>query len=222
MRRALWIPLIIALAGCPPSVQPGHTKILEDVPPGQRGMPTGGMMANPHGGMANPHGGGAPFAPFAGGGGPAKPAEQGAELALPLEGNNSKAQLDRERALIADPTQAASFERAYRLTFAVDRSVRRPAEARELFLQLLQAKPGFAPAFRGVAYTWVDDGFQLEKAIAAYEQAIKADEGYGSAHYGLAFLLAQTDPEQGKKHYRRAMELGVEDERNLGTKFGWK
>ena len=39
------------------------------------------------------------------------------------------------------------------------------------------------------------------------------------AHYALAFTLTQTDPATGKRHFQRAMELGVQDARSLGQRF---
>src|SRR5262245_17719218 len=114
MRRFAPILLALALTGCPPSVKPGRTKILEDVPLGGRGVAGGdpheghghgGGPIDMHGGTS---GGGRPAAP-------AKPVEEGDALPLALEGHNSKAQLARELALVGDAELAPKFERAFRL-----------------------------------------------------------------------------------------------------------
>jgi hypothetical protein len=218
MRRLAPIVLVLALTGCPPPVKPGRTKILEDVPVGGRGIAGADPHAgHDHGGPIDMHGdttgAGRPMAPP-----PAKPAEQGVALPLALEGHNSKAQLAREVAAVGDPALGEKFERAFRLTFTADKANRNVAEARALFQEVLAKKP-FAPAWRGIAYTWVADGFQIGPAIEAYKKAIEADETYGPAHYGLAFMLGQSDPVTGRKHFERALALGVEDERHLAEQF---
>ena len=46
-----------------------------------------------------------------------------------------------------------------------------------------------------------------------------ADPDYGEAHYALSFMLTQSDLERGRRHFERAMQLGVPDERNLRGQF---
>ena len=55
-------------------------------------------------------------------------------------------------------------------------------------------------------------------------KAIELKPDYGEAHYALSFMCAmdpsnQANMAKGAEHFKRAMELGVEDERNLGQRF---
>lgn len=136
---------------------------------------------------------------------------------LPPTGHNSAAQLQAEAARLDDPQLRAAFEQAFVLTFHQDKSRRDVARARELLRPLLERD--FAPAWRIQGYTFIDDGFQLQPAIDCYERAVQAEETYGMAHYALAFALTQVNPEDGRRHFERAMQLGVEDQRNLRQRF---
>lgn len=135
---------------------------------------------------------------------------------LPPVGHNSADQLQGEAAQLPEALRPA-FEQAFVLVFHQDKAQRNIARARELLKPLLEAN--FAPAWRVQGYTYIDDGFQMEPAIECYQRAIAADEGYGMAHYALAFTLSQTDPAAGKRHFQRAMQLGVQDQRSLGQRF---
>lgn len=136
---------------------------------------------------------------------------------LPPTGHNSAAQLQAEAAALDDPQLKAAFEQAYLLTFHEDKAKRDADRARELLKPLLERN--FAPAWRVQGYTYIDQGFQLQPAIECYERAVQADETYGPAHYALAFTLTQVNPEDGRKHFERAMQLGVDDQRNLRQRF---
>jgi hypothetical protein len=57
------------------------------------------------------------------------------------------------------------------------------------------------------------------RTITLYERAVELDPDYGEAHYALAFMLGPTDRERGAVHFARAMELGIDDERNLRERF---
>lgn len=138
-------------------------------------------------------------------------------VGLPATGHNSAAQLHSEAAALEDAPLRAAFEQAYVLTFHQDKAQRDADRARALLRPLLERN--FAPAWRVQGYTYIDQGFQLEPAIECYERAVQADETYGPAHYALAFSLTQTSPEDGRRHFQRAMELGVEDQRNLRQRF---
>lgn len=187
--RGLVLGLPLLLLGCPPRVKPGVTPILQPIPP--PGTPT---TAPPPGASSTLAG------------------------ALPLQpkGHNSEEQLARELAALPDELRP-SFEKAFRLTFCTDRGSRSPREARELLKPLIAAR--VAAAWRVQGYTFVDDGFQVDEAIKCYEQAIQCDETYGPAHYALAFMLGQQEPQRGRTHFERAMALGVEDARGLKGKF---
>lgn len=136
---------------------------------------------------------------------------------LAATGHNSAAQLHAEASKLDDPQLKAAFEQAFVLTFHQDKSKRSIDRARELLKPLLERN--FAPAWRIQGYTFIDDGFQLQPAIDCYERAVQVDETYGMAHYALAFSLTQTNPDDGRKHFERAMQLGVEDQRNLRQRF---
>lgn len=136
---------------------------------------------------------------------------------LPATGHNSSEQLHAEAALLPTPELKAAFEQAFLLTFNEDRAQRNADKARELLAPLLERN--FAPAWRVQGYTYIDQGMQLQPAIECYERAVQADETYGPAHYALAFTLTQVNPEDGKKHFQRAMELNVQDQRNLRERF---
>lgn len=187
--RALALALPLLLLGCPPRVKPGVTPILQPIAP--PGTPT--------------------TAPPAG-----APSTLAGALPLQPTGHNSEEQLAREMAALPEELRP-SYEKAFRLTFCTDRGSRSPREARELLKPLLEAR--VAPAWRVQGYTFVDDGFQVAEAIRCYEEAIKADETYGPAHYALAFMLGQQEPQRGRTHFERAMALGVEDARGLKGKF---
>ncbi len=195
--RSTW-PILLALlcaplCGCPPRVREGKTPILQPVPP--PGTPT---VAPPVGAGLDP--------------------QLAAALPLAPAGPNSEQLLAREAEALAQHEGARSaFERGFRLTFTTSKEARRPREARELLAPLLQRS--FAPAWRVQGYTFVDDGFQMDQAIQCYEKAVAADETYGPAHYALAFMLGQSDPQRGRRHFERAMQLGVEDARGLKGKF---
>jgi tetratricopeptide (TPR) repeat protein len=62
-------------------------------------------------------------------------------------------------------------------------------------------------------------GFNHEAAMANYQKAIELKPDYGEAHYALAFMYAMSDLEKGREHLKRALELGVADERNLVDNF---
>jgi Tfp pilus assembly protein PilF len=59
----------------------------------------------------------------------------------------------------------------------------------------------------------------MQGATQHYEKAVELDPDYGEAHYALSFMLTQFDVERGRKHFKKAMELGIPDERNLGPRF---
>jgi TPR repeat protein len=62
-------------------------------------------------------------------------------------------------------------------------------------------------------------GFNVDGALADYKKAVELKPDYGEAHYALAFMYAMGDREKGVEHFKKAMALGVPDERNLGEKF---
>jgi len=167
---------------------------------------------NPHGGMSDPHAG----IPGMGGMGDAGDvATDGKPIPLKLTGNGGAAELARELAKIEDADVAQKFERAFRLTFSTDRAQRDYDAARELLRGIVLAQPRFAPAHRALGYAEFNLG-RIDLAIQEYRKAVDLEPSYGEAHYAMAFMLATQDLEEGYQHYRKAMELGVADERGIG------
>jgi tetratricopeptide (TPR) repeat protein len=140
---------------------------------------------------------------------------------LPLKesGSGSRAELTRARAATQDPESARLFAEGFLLTFTSDTSKRDYPRARELFQQAIALDPKYAEAYRGLAYAEFNIGFNREAAFQNYEKALQLKPDYGEAHYAMAFLYAMDDVGKGAEHFQRAMELGIEDERNLGQRF---
>jgi tetratricopeptide (TPR) repeat protein len=145
--------------------------------------------------------------------------EQGQALALKLEGIGSKVELDHALAKLPDEETRAHFEAGFRSCFVNDPSLRDYPAALAVMERLLQQVPDFAPAYRTMAYAKLNTGFDMAGATALYEKAIQVDPNYGEAHYALSFMLTQFDPERGRTHFDKAMELGIPDERNLQERF---
>lgn len=145
--------------------------------------------------------------------------EEGEPLALKLEGIGSRAELQRAAARIEDPELRATFEAGFRSCFVYDRAQRNYALAAEATAAVVERIPDFAPAYRVLAYARLNSGSDMAGVTSLYERAVELDPDYGEAHYALAFMLTQSDPEQGRRHFERARELGVPDERGLRERF---
>ena len=140
-------------------------------------------------------------------------------MPLKLEGIGSKQELDRALAALDDEMVKTQFEMGFRNCFVMDRSLRNYASAVPAMEGVLERVPNFAPAFRVLAYAHFNLNFDMVKGKDFYEKAVEADPEYGEAHYALSFMLTQFDMERGRKHFERAMELGVPDERDLRGQF---
>ena len=173
------------------------------------------MGTNPHAGM-NPHSG-TMSAPGVGSSGPT----DGAEIPLKTTGLGSAAELTRALAKLEDSRAAAHFEQAFRLTFTSDPAKRNYHEAEELLASVVASHPEFAPAYRALGYARFNmNPMEPMASLVDYEKAAELDPSYGEAHYAIAFMCAATgEREKGVDHYRKAMALGVEDERNIGAQF---
>jgi Tfp pilus assembly protein PilF len=145
--------------------------------------------------------------------------ETDAELPLKLEGIGSAAELARALERLDDPEARERFELGFRSCFVKDREKRSYHTALTAMQEVLRKVPDFAPAYRVMAYARFNLSFDMAAARDLYEKAVQADPDYGEAHYALSFILTQFDPERGREHFERAMELGVPDERNLRQKF---
>jgi Tfp pilus assembly protein PilF len=140
---------------------------------------------------------------------------------LPLKetGSGSEAELERGRKATSNAEAAEAYAQGFRLTFTSDQAQRNYAAAKDLFQKALSLDPNYAEAHRGLAYAEFNLGFNREEALKHYKQAIELKPDYGEAHYALAFMYAMDNLEEGAVHFKKALELGVEDERNLGQRF---
>lgn len=178
-----------------------------------------GMEANrPASPDAAPPGAGAPAAPPSmGSTGPT----DNDPLPLKTTGLNSAAELSRDLPKLGDPQAAVQFERAFRLTFAADATKRDYRVADRMLQEIQAAHPKFAPAYRTRGYALFNmNSMQPAASLAEYEKAVAIDPEYGEAHYAIAFMCAATgDLQKGVGHYRKAMALGIVDERGIGQRF---
>lgn len=184
----------------------------------QEGQTEGMAQGSPHGTMppgGSPHGGTPPAG--VGSSGP----NDGAPVPLKTAGLGSAAELERELGKLQDERAAAHFEEAFRLTFTSDPMKRDYQTAETLLKAVLESNPKFAPAYRTLGYAEFNmNPTDPSISMQDYEKAVELDPNYGEAHYAIAFMCAATgEREKGAEHYRKAMALGVEDERNIGQRF---
>jgi len=142
-----------------------------------------------------------------------------ATLPLKETGSGSLAELERGRTGTRNAQAADCFASGFRLIFTSDMEQRNYAAGKQAFLEAIALDPNYAEAYRGLAYAEFNLGFNRPAAMENYLKAIELKPDYGEAHYALAFMYAMDDLERGAVHFRKAMELGVADERNLATKF---
>ena len=148
----------------------------------------------------------------------AAPAETGKPLPLKLSGMNSLEELNQGLAKLPDVESKQLFEDAFRKTFTADQSARNYADADAKFRLVIKKNQKSAEAYRGLGYALFNQG-QADTAMDNYLKAIEINPSYGEAHYAVAFMYAMGDTAKGKKHYQKAMQLGIPDERKLGEKF---
>ncbi len=140
-------------------------------------------------------------------------------LPLKLTGLSSVEELKRDLGQAKNDEVKTLFEDAYRKTFTADGTKRDYQGAVEDLKKVLEIQPEFAPAYRTLGYAEFNIGFNVDAAMKDYQKAVDLDPDYGEAQYALAFMYAMTDRDKGAEHFKKAMELGVPDERNLGQKF---
>jgi tetratricopeptide (TPR) repeat protein len=172
-------------------------------PHGAGNVPQG----DPHAGLGDAHGG-------AGTG-----AVDPESLPLKDTGSGSMAELERARAATKNAEASDCFARGFHLIFTSDMEKRDYAAAKPLFLQAISLDPNFAEAYRGLAYSEFNLGFNRAAAFENYKKALTLKPDYGEVHYALAFLYAMDDLKQGGEHFKKAMELGIPDERSLRDRF---
>jgi tetratricopeptide (TPR) repeat protein len=140
-------------------------------------------------------------------------------LPLKLTGLNSVEELKRGMAATTNQEAAKLFEQGFRKTFTADNSKRDYAGAETDLKKAIELDPKYAQAYRTLGYAEFNMGFNVDAAMADYKKAIELDPNYGEAQYAIAFMYAMTDREKGAEHFKKAMELGVPDERHLGERF---
>lgn len=216
--RSLLVPIVcgaLLVAGACSKKQPPETTAGGTV--GQ--PPAAGQPADPHAG-ADPHSGLDPHAGMGMGMQTPGPTD-GEAVPLKLTGVGSAAELQREKAKLTDEAARLDFERAFRLTFTTERSLRDYARAHDLLQPILQAHSDFPGAHRTLGYVVFSlDPTRMDDALRHYNRAVELEPDYGEAHYAIAFMhAAREDRSEGLQHYKKAMELGVPDERNIGENF---
>ena len=156
--------------------------------------------------------------PMAGALGDEGPTDDNA-LPLKLHGMNGVDELNRALAAAADEEAKEAFESGFRKTFTADAGKRDYPGAVTDLEKAIELEPDFAQAYRALGYAKFNIGFNVDAAMTNYQKAIELKPDYGEAHYALAFMYAMGDRSQGAEHFKKAMELGVQDERNLGDRF---
>lgn len=140
-------------------------------------------------------------------------------LPLKLTGINSVEELKKGIAFPKNEEARKLYEEGYRKTFTADPAKRDYVGAEADLKKAIELEPGYAHAYRALGYAQFNMGFNVQAALDNYMKAVEIDPNYGEAHYALAFMYAMNDLPKGAEHFKKAMELGVQDERNLGERF---
>jgi tetratricopeptide (TPR) repeat protein len=143
----------------------------------------------------------------------------GDALPLKLTGLSSLEELKHGLAMTENAEAKTVFEAGFRKTFTADPTKRDYQGAVADLEKALALDPQFAAAYRAMGYAKFNMGFNVDGALADYKKAVELKPDYGEAHYALAFMYAMADRDKGVEHFKKAMELGVPDERNLKEKF---
>jgi tetratricopeptide (TPR) repeat protein len=143
--------------------------------------------------------------------------EEGKVRPLKLKGLNSVEELNRGLAKFSDSKSKQLFEDAFRMTFTTEQSSRNYAQAEAKFNRLLERNTRSAESYRGLGYALFNQGDSMG-AVRSYLRAVEIDPNYGEAHYALAIMYSAVDIEKGRTHFRKAIELGIPDERKLGER----
>jgi len=140
-------------------------------------------------------------------------------LPLKLTGLSSLVELEASAAGTDNKEAREAFIAGYRKTFTADAGKRDYGGAETDLSKAVQLDPNFAEAYRALGYARFNTGFNVQAAMDAYLKAVELKPGYGEAHYALAFMYAMNDLDSGKVHFKKAMELGIPDERGLGSRY---
>jgi len=158
---------------------------------------------------AGPHAGRVPPSAASAKGGPA----------LKATGSGSQAELERCLKSFDAEDDQATFRTAFTSVFHSNRSQRNPGAAEMSLTKLAEKHPTNAAIYRVLGYAAVDNGFQMARAMRYYLKAIELSPDYAEVHYALAFMYAMGDRVKGAQHFKRAIELGMKDERGIGPRF---
>lgn len=144
-----------------------------------------------------------------------------ADAELPLKPTGGGSAEELARALAGTRSEAARkhFERGFRFAFTSAMASRRYDQAETELRRAIELDPSYAEAYRALAYAVFNMGLDYARSLPLYEKAIELKPDYGEAHYALAFMLGESDPRRGAEHFRKAMQLGVKDERNLRARY---
>jgi tetratricopeptide (TPR) repeat protein len=140
-------------------------------------------------------------------------------MPLKLEGLSSVKELEKAMFGTKNDEARNAFAEGFRKTFTADAKKRDYPGAVKDLERAVELDPEFAEAYRALGYARFNMGFNIEAALEGYLKAIELKPDYGEAHYALAFMYAMSDLEKGGGHFKKAMGLGIPDERDLGTKF---
>jgi len=159
----------------------------------------------------------APFANKGSAGGAGSKAQS--QAPLKASGAGSSAELDRCLKSFEDDEDKKIFRNAFLNVFHSNRAMRNPGGAEQNLQKLLEKHPKSAEIYRVMGYAAVDNGFQMARAMRYYKKAIELAPDYGEVHYALAFMYAMGDRSKGAVHFKKALSLGIKDERGIGPRF---
>lgn len=140
-------------------------------------------------------------------------------LPLKLTGLSSLAEMEASAKGTDNQEAREAFISGFRKTFSADAAKRDYAGAETDLAKAIELDPDFAEAYRALGYARFNTGFNVQAAMDAYLKAVELKPDYGEAHYALAFMYAMSDLGSGEKHFKKAMELGIPDERGLGPRY---
>jgi tetratricopeptide (TPR) repeat protein len=195
------LALVVLAMGC------GGRKLPEAKQDQAQGLPEG-----------HPPMGGSGGAPMMGSLGSEGPTDDN-PLPLKLSGINGMEELKKGISYPKSDEARKLYEDGFRKTFTADQTKRDYPGAEIDLKKAIELEPGFAHAYRALGYAQFNMGFNVQGALDSYTKAVEIDPNYGEAHYALAFMYAMNDLPKGAEHFKKAMELGVKDERGLGERF---
>ena len=82
-------------------------------------------------------------------------------------------------------------------------------KAIECYQESIKLKPGYAAAYRSMAYIYSEKKGDYDNAIKCYKKSIKSDPKNATAHYNLGIIYAQNkkDYKKAVKCYKKAIKI---------------